>query len=324
MKIIFLMPLCAIIIAAMWLRYGKDRKIIKTIKTEPPGGLDPLEMDYAQIANISDRGIYAMILYWVSKGYLKIEDEGKAPGVRRISGLPEKSPEHQKYLFDRMFSHGETVRLDQLPAEVSDNKQELRDKVEERFKGKNAVLENDSMEPTMVAMLMLVTVVFVIDVCSGVNAVAAFALGFVLFCSLSFLQNGALGFRSKHDRFEVIAGSSGIAITLIIQLLLLRSYGTAAAAVFAISYSICIPCILFMERRVNNELYGEILGFREFIETAEWDKLKVLSEQDPNYGMDILPYAMLFNRGTEWTKKFEYKTIYSTLETMEESAGKNQ
>ena len=75
-----------------------------------------------------------------------------------------------------------------------------------------------------------------------------------------------------------------------------------------------------MERRVNHRLYGQILGFRQFIETAEWDRLKRLSEEDPGYGMDILPYALLFNMGTKWTAAFENKTIYTCVEEMEKLA----
>ena len=65
MWISFLMPACTVIIAMMWYVFGRDLKTVTEITANPPGGLDPLEMEYAQIVTISDRGIYAMILYWV-------------------------------------------------------------------------------------------------------------------------------------------------------------------------------------------------------------------------------------------------------------------
>ena len=79
-----------------------------------------------------------------------------------------------------------------------------------------------------------------------------------------------------------------------------------------------------MERRVNQRLYGQILGFREFIETAEWDQLKRMSEEDPGYGMDILPYALIFNMGTRWTAAFENKTIYACVEEIEKIEEQNE
>ena len=41
-------------------------------------------------------------------------------------------------------------------------------------------------------------------------------------------------------------------------------------------------------------------------------------EELRTYGMDILPYAMLFNMGTAWTSRFENLTILGAVETMEE------
>lgn len=317
----FIMPGCTAVILIMWLIFGRDRKITPVITSKPPRGLDPLEMDYAQIATISDRGIYAMILYWVSKGYLEIISEEERAGVRKLSCLPDDAADHGKYLFDRLFRHEDILWLDRFPSEVSDHKGELRDKVAERFTGANAVVENEAMGVTVAAMLILIIAVFAVEVNAGVNAIAALLLGVLTFAALSLLQNGAMGFRSKHDRFEITAGGIGITAVLITHVLLLRSEGIVFTVTFTIGFLICIICIMFMERRVNNRLYAEILGFREFIRTAEWDKLKVLSEEDPGYGMDILPYAMLFNMGTEWTKRFEYKTIYSAVEKMEENAG---
>jgi hypothetical protein len=173
---------------------------------------------------------------------------------------------------------------------------------------------------TLTAMAVLIISVFVIEVTADVGVLISCLLGAVLFIGLILLQNGALGFRSKHDRFEVICGTVFTAGSLAVHLVLLQKHTSLLfTCLFAICFLICIPCILFMERRVNHRLYGRILGFREFIETAEWDQLKRLSEEDPGYGMDILPYALLFNMGTRWTASFENKTIYNCVEEMEKT-----
>ena len=312
------MPLCTAAILMMWCIFGRDRKTIPVVTAEPPEGLDPLEMEYAQIATISDRGIYAMILYWVSKGYLDLLREGDRVGVRKLRELSDDAEDHEKFLFDRMFRRSGILWLDQFPPEVSEHKGEIGDRVAERFKGPDAVVENDTMKTTLSAIFLMIAVIFAVEVSMTDHILLPLVLGAVLLAALVFLQNGALGFRSKYDRFEIIAGSVGIMIALTGHILLLRSAGAVFTLVFAICFLICIPCILFMERRVNNRLYGQIVGFREFIRTAEWDKLRVLSEENPDYGMDILPYAMLFNMGTEWTKKFEYRTIYTAVEKIEE------
>lgn len=395
-----LMPGCAIVLIVMWLILGKDKKTITNITVHPPEDLDPLEMEYAQIATITDRGIFAMLLYWVSTGILQIREqtgrgekvrEGaehdsmlrdrealdelprdcevhdellrdrKAPdelphdhvdvdksprggedrdsggrdseehdgsddksriGVKCIGELDKDAPEHARFLYEGMFKKAKTVWLDRFPPEVTEHKGELRDKVGERFQGKNAVVQDDSMNATMAAIGLLLACFFVIDVMVDVNVWLSVILAGALFCALALLQNGALGFQSKHDTFEVLVGGIGAGVILLVQLILLMThYGSPLfTVIFGICYLICIPCILFMERRANHRLYGQILGFRQYIETAEWERLKALSEEDPGYGMEILPYAMLFNMGTKWTKQFEDNSIYDCVQTMEQMA----
>ena len=326
------MPVCAIVLVAMWLIFGKDKKTIPTITVSPPEGLDPLEMEYAQIVTISDRGIFAMLLYWVSKGWLEIRTATDAKagnmsddtkdddrvGVEKVADLPQGQPDHAYFLFERLFKKSDLVWLDSFPPEVSDHKGELRDKVAERFTGRNAVVESDTMNATMAAMFILIIGVFVVEVMVDAGVYLPSMLAVLLFCMLALLQNGALGFRSKYDTFEVVVGGIGAAAILAAHLLLLYLHaGAGFTILFAVCFLICVPCIMFMERRVNHRLYGQILGFRQFIETAEWEKLKLMSEEDPQFGMDILPYAMLFNMGTKWTKNFENKTIYTAVEKME-------
>ncbi|MBE6018322.1 MAG: DUF2207 domain-containing protein [Lachnospiraceae bacterium] len=325
MWIWFVMPGCAIVLIIMWYIFGRDKKTISTITTSPPEGLDPLEMDYAQIATISDRGIYAQLLFWVSKGILSVKDDDGRISMFRTGRLPDDAPAHQTLLFEDLFASSDIVWLDQLPSNVSDHKRELCDKVSERFTGKNAVVQDDTMSVTMTAMAILIISAFVVEVTAGAGVLISFLLGAILFTGLVFLQNGALGFRSKHDRFELICGTVFVALSLAVDLVLLEVHTSRMfTALFAICFIICIPCILFMERRVNQHLYGQILGFREFIETAEWDQLKRLSEEDPGYGMDILPYALLFNMGTRWTAAFENKTIYACVEEIEKIEEQNE
>ena len=317
------MPGCAILLIIMWLIFGRDKKTIPAITVSPPGGLDPLEMEYAQIATITDRGIFAMLMYWVSQGPVGIVDSGEDEdriGVRRIAELPEDAPEHAKFLFKGLFRKSDRVWLDKIPPEIGDHKGELRDLVGTRFTGKNAVVQNDDMYATIIAMLLMIVAIFVIDVTLDAGVLLPLFLGVALFCGLALLQNGALGFRSKYDRFEIAAGTIITLGVLAAHLALLgwHAAGALFLLVFAGCFLICIPCIMFMERRVNHKLYGQILGFRKFIEMAELDRLQMLASESPTYGMDILPYAMLFNMGTAWTSRFENLTILGAVETMEE------
>ena len=56
--------------------------------------------------------------------------------------------------------------------------------------------------------------------------------------------------------------------------------------------------------------YGEMIsarikGFRDFLVTAEKDKLESLVEKNPHYFYDILPYTYVLNISKKWVNKFE-------------------
>jgi uncharacterized membrane protein len=53
------------------------------------------------------------------------------------------------------------------------------------------------------------------------------------------------------------------------------------------------------------ELLGRVLGFRDFIKTAELDQLNSLVEEDPQYFYHIMPYAYVLGLSNKWIKNFE-------------------
>ena len=52
-------------------------------------------------------------------------------------------------------------------------------------------------------------------------------------------------------------------------------------------------------------MMGRLLGFREFIETAEKPRLEQLQSDDPDYFYKVLPYAMVFGLSDEWAEHFK-------------------
>ena len=63
--------------------------------------------------------------------------------------------------------------------------------------------------------------------------------------------------------------------------------------------------IMPKKSHLGSQLYREILGFKEFIEKVEKDRLERLAADDPNIFSKILPYAIAFGLEKKWSKKFE-------------------
>lgn len=73
---------------------------------------------------------------------------------------------------------------------------------------------------------------------------------------------------------------------------------------------ICIVSFIFsffIRKRTDEavDILGKINGFKNFLETAEKDKLEALVDDDPAYFYNILPYAYVLGVSDKWMKKFE-------------------
>lgn len=73
---------------------------------------------------------------------------------------------------------------------------------------------------------------------------------------------------------------------------------------------ICIISFVFsffIRKRTDKaiDILGKINGFKNFLETAEKDKLEALVDDDPAYFYNILPYAYVLGVSDKWMKKFE-------------------
>ena len=69
----------------------------------------------------------------------------------------------------------------------------------------------------------------------------------------------------------------------------------------------------FIPRRTDygREILEHIIGFRNFVEVAEKDRLEALLEEDPEYFYNTLPYAHVLGVTKKWANKFEGITMQS-------------
>ena len=66
-------------------------------------------------------------------------------------------------------------------------------------------------------------------------------------------------------------------------------------------------CLEHLSKRTpyGNEMLGKIRGFKNYLKTAEKDKLNAMVMQDPTYFYNILPYTYVLGISDVWISKFE-------------------
>lgn len=118
-KILFILCIFIILILILLIFIAKDKKIKINADINLHNlldGLDPLKMKYFLNAKLNTEDIAYLILYWASKGYIKIKKENKEYVLIKINELDEETEEYQKYLYENIFSFGQNgiVNIKQL------------------------------------------------------------------------------------------------------------------------------------------------------------------------------------------------------------------
>ena len=144
----------------------------------------------------------------------------------------------------------------------------------------------------------------------------------MLLCSFGISTIISRFIDSNQVKFEGIKASIGGAIAVIlIGIVIMLFTGVSILIdyidfdlISIISYVFFLLCIGFIfacrnciEKRTKfgNEILGKIRGFKNFLETAEKDKLETLVHDNPTYFYDILPYTYVLDVSHEWVSKFE-------------------
>lgn len=90
----------AVILALLWLLFGRDKKIIPTVEFYPPEGLTPAEVGLVIDGTADKKDLVSMIIYYGEKGYLSIEQYDKKKF--RLAKLRDIDPEEK--MFAKHFS----------------------------------------------------------------------------------------------------------------------------------------------------------------------------------------------------------------------------
>lgn len=305
-------------------RYGIDDPLAVVVNFDAPKGLTPLECGYLIDESADDKDVGAMIFYWADKGYLTIEETDKKGDdfiFHKKKDLDDGATENERKLFSALFKAGDDVDIDKLGKSqfaktVNEN---VKPGVGSYFKGDRGLLEVESSKK---ARTMTFLAVFYILIYSASMCITDLAFTFfTLFCAFFFLCISLL-FASKMKKQKYIKKFSrlwSMLIYIFISFICVAfTYGyadkgnTSNSTTVGATVALVVVTLLgsyganAMQKRSE---YGKhtmenVLGYKEFIDKVEVDKLKMLIEQDPEYFYHVLSFAICFGLEDKWAKKF--------------------
>ena len=110
-----LIPLaCLIFVFIIWLKYGREKKVIETVEFYPPEGMNSADVAYWYKGKLPKKDIVALLIELANEGYIAIHDgDGTGKGseytIERIKPYPHDLDEDKKRFFEGLFESGKDM-----------------------------------------------------------------------------------------------------------------------------------------------------------------------------------------------------------------------
>ena len=124
--------------------------------------------------------------------------------------------------------------------------------------------------------------------------------------TLSLVQRSVTG--GRVFAAIVIAAAGGLGCFYASALMEARFFGSrprCLVIVGAATLGALFAALIHRRTEYGAGIIGRCLGFKDFLETAEKDKIESLVNENPSYFFDTLPFAFVLGVTEAWARKFE-------------------
>jgi uncharacterized membrane protein YgcG len=323
MLLIITAPLLSIL---LWILFGRDHKIVKTVEFYPPGGVNSAELGYIIDGAVDNKDIISLIIYWANEGYLKIrEEENKEFTLIKLKDLPQNSKTYEHTMFHGLFNNRETVALEDLKEDFYGTFEATKGQLKAHFtmRKENRIFIQSSIGARAIGLLLMLVPTISLSIFGFMLNKSNGAWVFLSFFAFIAAIIGFSSFITAYDKKDSlkkaqIAGLNLLGVITVFifgagiiffSYVVLNNLLIGITVVLASLVSLTFTMRMKQRTKKSSKLLGRILGFKEFIRTAELDRIQRLVEENPSYFYNVLPYAYVFGLTDRWAKKFEGITV---------------
>ncbi len=313
-----IMVLVALIV---WYLKGKDGELIYPVRFDPPEGMTPMDVGYVYNGELDESAVSAMLIYWADKGIITITDNGNDDFVfTKLMELPDSAKPAELQLFSAFFAASSSVDAKVLRVSGFSSKlASVKKTEEESFSGEKSLASPSSMKLRKLMMNLGMIPVLLHSLLStlvepGFATIFVLVPFFMAFMMLrSFATVAEKKMRSGGFRFSIITAP-------LLFMVFIWFFVTSALTSFGVGYRLValdtgvflVALFVYMHfsaaiaRRSEyaDKLLSEVLGYREFIEKVEKDRIERLSKEDPQFFYRVLSYAMALGVEDKWARAF--------------------
>ena len=315
----FVVPIVFAVISVLLLKkYGIDDEVVETVEFYPPEGLNSCDVGFTFDGSCSDKSIISLLIYLADKGFLSIEEIPKkgllGSASFKIKKLKDYDGEHEaeKLFMDGLFEGRNEVTKSDLQYKFYQTIDDIKDVYSDQ--NKKIYNSNNIIYQALILLFMILS--YVALVIPSINIVGNITTNLIPLAVISFFGTLFFSVRKEKENGTIvnilIFIIDFIALYIFANLVLGEDYAIDkyygfSKYSFAASFATMMLCIAFMPKRTKygSEMLGKIRGFKNFLETAEKEKLESMVESNPNYFYNILPYTYALGISSKWIKKFE-------------------
>lgn len=313
--------LFTVLLVFLYLKYGKDYHVVDSVEFSAPDDLSSADVGYVYRGILSNDDVISLIIYWASKGYLMIEELDKNEmELTKIRDMSEDYPAEERRIFKALFASGDVANTKTLSNKFGVTLQNAKQAIPQSFSQNKdrRIFERTGLglKYFLALMLPFFTIgLYMSFIYANIPSVDyALPKGIAgLVSSMIFISTGMYVFDkakdSRHIALKIVYVIAFGLINVLVAMVLFWDLGTFMLVEFLIHNVMVLLSIMMlanMSRRTpqGTRWYGQILGLKRFIETAEKDRLEMLAEDSPTIFYDILPFAFALGVTDVWSKKF--------------------
>lgn len=301
-----------------WFKKGKNDIVVDTVEFYPPEGRNSLETGFLYKGEAVNKDVTSLLIYLANKGYLKIEEieekllltKKKTFRLIKLKDYDGNNDEERMF-FEGLFRNKNIVTRSDLYDRFYMTMNRILKSTNSK-ENKARIFEKSNKIVKFIIILMIALTYIVITVPLLLDYGSETILMVLLFPGIGFTVLFIALFRNDIGSkvFGVIWGLffGGLPLVFTVYPILIEDKWHLVGYVIGIIVIIILIILYSKGKRrteYGNMILGKIRGFKNFLETAEKEKLEALVEENPNYFYDILPYTYVLNVSDKWIKKFE-------------------
>ena len=313
--ILFVIVLAGI---AMWSKFGRDRRMVRTVEIEPPENLASETVGYLYAEQSENDHITSILLELANEGYVKIIQEDKKKFKIQCLKKYDGDSKYEKMFMDGLFknySRKEVTRAqlkNKFYKTVEKIKKEITADYEDDLYDQKAGKIAHILKLTgIIGFGLLFAATRILNGFSLLKGDLWFNLALLIVAPL-LISSGFATLFSFINRRKVKRIVTGV---LLIVAGLLTAWIYEAIPwednyFYMAGLLLCALVILLSEICEKKtdwyvEVLGKIYGYREFLKKTEKDRIERLVSEDPDYFYRNLSYAYSLDITDAYAKQFE-------------------